>query len=47
MNKLEEILNTPDDGDFGYFLEVDLSYPNDKNEKKQRNFHFVLKNSYS
>ena len=24
MNKLQEILNTPDDGDTGYFLEVDL-----------------------
>ena len=27
MNKLEEILNTPDDSDFGYFIEVDLRYP--------------------
>ena len=27
LNKLEEILNTPDDGDIGYFVEVDLSYP--------------------
>ena len=24
---LEEILNTPDDNDIGYFLEVDLEYP--------------------
>ena len=24
---LEEILNTPDDSDIGYFLEVDLEYP--------------------
>ena len=26
--KLEETLNTPDDSDIGYFVEVDLSYPN-------------------
>ena len=24
---LEDILNTPDDSDIGYFVEVDLSYP--------------------
>ena len=24
MNKLREILNTPDDSDNGYFIEVDL-----------------------
>ena len=24
INKLEEILNTPDDSDVGYFVEVDL-----------------------
>ena len=27
MKKLEEILNTPDDKDFGYLIEVDLKYP--------------------
>ena len=27
-DKLEEISDTLDDSDFGYFLEVDLSYPN-------------------
>ena len=24
---LEKILNTPDDGDIGYFLKIDLKYP--------------------
>ena len=32
MNKLEEILNTPDDN-IGYFIEVDLNYPEDIKEK--------------
>ena len=27
MNCLQEILNTPDDSDIGYFVEVDLKYP--------------------
>ena len=27
MNGLEEILNTPDDSDIGYFIEADLRYP--------------------
>ena len=27
MNKLEEVLNTPDDSDFACFLELDLRYP--------------------
>ena len=27
-NKLEDILNTPDDSDIGYFVEVDLNYSN-------------------
>ena len=40
--KLKKILNTPDDGDVGYFLEVDLRHPDEK-KKKQRNFHLVLK----
>ena len=30
---LEKILNTPDDNDIGYFLEVDLIYPNNIKEK--------------
>ena len=43
MNKLEEILNTADDSDGGFFLEVDLIYPDKINKKKRRNLHFVLK----
>ena len=35
MNKLEEILKTPDDSDFGYFVEVDLRYPDIINEKNK------------
>ena len=42
MNKIEEILNISDDSDFGYFVGVDLGYPN-KRKKKQRTFHFVLR----
>ena len=30
---IEEILNTPDDSDIGYFLEVDLEYPHDIRQK--------------
>ena len=39
-NWLDEILNTPDDSDIGYFLEVDLKYPDDIIEKADI-FHFV------
>ena len=42
MNKLQEILNTLDDNDIGYFVEVDLRYP-DNIKKKQRIFLFVPK----
>ena len=38
--KLEDILNTPDDSDIGYFIEVDLKYP-DNIKEKTRNFPFV------
>ena len=30
---LDKILNTPDDADIGYFLEVDLKYPDNKKQK--------------
>ena len=39
---LDIILNTPDDADIGYFLEVDLKYP-DNIKKKPSIFHFVQK----
>ena len=31
--RLEEILNTPDDNDIGYFLELDLEYPHNIRQK--------------
>ena len=34
-NWLDEILYTPDDSEIGYFLEVDLNYPDDIKEKNQ------------
>ena len=39
--KLEDILNTPDDSDIGYFVEVDLEF-SDKLKDKPNTFHFVL-----
>ena len=42
-NWLEEILNTPDDSDIGYFLEVDLKYPVNIKEKT-KNFPFCPEN---
>ena len=33
MNKLEEILHTPDDSVIEYFLDVDLTYPVNVKEK--------------
>ena len=38
--KLEDILNTPDDSDIGYFIEVDLKYP-DKIKQKTKLFPFA------
>ena len=35
MNWLEEILNTPDDNEIGYFLEVDLKCPDNIKEKNK------------
>ena len=41
--KLEDILNTPDDSDIGYFIEVDLTYP-DNIKEKTKNFPFAPMN---
>ena len=41
--KLEDILNTPDDSDIGYFIEVDLKYP-DNIKQKTMNFPFCPEN---
>ena len=43
VNKLDEILNTPDDSDIGYFVEVDLRYPVDIKEKT-KSFRFAPEN---
>ena len=32
-NELEDILNTSDDSVIGYFIEIDLKYPDDIKEK--------------
>ena len=42
-NKLEDILNTPDDGDIDYFVEVDLKYP-DEIKEETKNFRFEPEN---
>ena len=34
-NWLDEILNTPDDANTGYFVEVNLKYPDDIKEKNE------------
>ena len=39
--KLEDILNTPDDSDIGYFIEVDLKYSDNK-KRKQKISHLLL-----
>ena len=41
--ELEDILNTPDDSDVGYFIEVDLKYP-DNIKQKTKNFPFAPEN---
>ena len=41
--KLEDILNTPDDSDIGYFVEVDLKYP-DNIKEKTKHFPFAPEN---
>ena len=40
---IEEILNTPDDNDIGYFLEVDIEYPYSIRQKT-KNFPFAPEN---
>ena len=40
---IEEILNTPDDSDIGYFLEVDLEYPHNIRQKT-KHFPFAPEN---
>ena len=39
-NKLDDILNNPEDSDIGYFVEVDLRYPDDIKEKT-KSFSFA------
>ena len=41
--KLEDILNTPDNSDIGFFIELDLTYPNNIKEKT-KNFQFAPMN---
>ena len=41
--KLEDIINTPDDNDIGYFVEVDLKYPNNI-KQKTKYFPFAPEN---
>ena len=41
--KLEHILNTTDDSDIGYIIEVDLKYPDNTKKKKRNIFHLLLK----
>ena len=44
--ELDDILNTPDDSKIGYFVEVDLKYP-DEIKEKQNIFHFAPENKFS
>ena len=43
-NKLEDILNTPDDSNIGYFLEVGLTYLPDNIKEKTKHFPFAPMN---
>ena len=43
VNKLDEILYTPDDSDIGYFVEIGLRYPDDI-EEKTKSFPFAPEN---
>ena len=42
--ELEDILNTPDDSVIGYFLEVDMTYPDNLKEKTKK-FPFATENN--
>ena len=41
--KIEKLFNTSDDSDIGYFIEVDLKYP-DNMKFKTKKFPFVPEN---
>ena len=43
---LEDILNTPDDSDIGYFIDVDLTYP-DNIKEKTKNFPFCPEKKFN
>ena len=43
---IESILSNPDDSEIGYFVEVDLKYP-DEIKDKTKNFPFCLENKFS
>ena len=43
MDKIEEILITPEDSNIGYFVEVVLKYP-DEIKQKTKNFQFCPEN---
>ena len=43
INKLDEISNTPDDSDTGYFVEADMKYP-DNFKGKTKSFPFCPEN---
>ena len=43
MNKLEELLKTPDEIDIGYFIDVDLKY-SDMKKGKTKKFPFCPEN---
>ena len=42
--KLEDMLNTTDDGDIGYFIEIDLKYT-DNIKEKTKHFPFAPVNN--
>ena len=44
--KLDDILHTPDDSEVGYFVEVDLKYPNNIKQKDKIFSHFVTQRIY-